>query len=62
MNVGDKVIYKGRKGFISDKWNPHLLNPTIFKAGEVGCAIVTENDNTTHILTKEDEQYIEVIK
>ena len=62
MNVGDKVIYKGRKGFIADKWNPHLLNPTVFKAGEVGYAIVTEDDNVTHILTREDEYYIKVIK
>lgn len=56
MKIGDKILFKGRKAFISDKWNPHLINPTLFKAGEVGYAIVTEDDCRTHICCKEDEK------
>lgn len=58
MNIGDKIYYKGQPAFILDKWNPHLKNPRLFKPGEVGYAIVTE-DGITHICTKEDEQYME---
>lgn len=58
MNIGDKILYKGEKAFIADKWNPHLLNPKIFKSDEVGYAIVTK-DGKTHICTKEDEIFME---
>ena len=61
MNIGDKIIYKGKKAFVSDKWGPHLVNPSVFKAGEEGYAVVTEDDCRTHILCKEDLKNVAVI-
>jgi len=62
MKIGDKILYKGRKAFISDKWNPYLINPSLFKTNEIGYAVVTEDDHTTHICCKKDEKYMEIRK
>lgn len=60
MNIGDNILYKGREAFVSDKWNPHLLNPSIFNNGEIEYAIVTKDDSRTHILCKADEKYMKI--
>lgn len=58
MEIGDNILFKGKPAFIADKWNPHLLNPSIFKAGEVGYAVVTKEDSRTHICCKDDEKFM----
>ena len=56
FKIGMKVLHKATKqnGIITDKWNPHLINPVVFnKDTPTGYKIVTD-DGVSHICTEDD--------
>lgn len=56
MQIGATVILKSnnQKGIIADKWNPHLINPRLFKTNApAGYRIITD-DGVNHICIEED--------
>ena len=50
MDIGTRGINrKGKRGIITDVWNPHLINPNIFAADTpTGYSVIWE-DGTTGI-------------
>lgn len=56
VKAGTKVTLKsnGENGIISDAWNPHLINPTIFKNDSPsGYNVITE-EGRNHICLEAD--------
>lgn len=56
LEIGTRVFHKKSKqnGYISDMWNPHVVNPHVYKeTSPMGYDVVTE-DGVHHTCLEED--------
>ena len=60
LEVGTRVVHKasGRKGHISDAWNPYYTNPRVFRKDTPTGYEITTDDGMCHICSEDDFEVI----